>query len=222
MKAPATPTPQRAAEFTSTPGANRVEQYSARLTGVHLRTIMESGYHHSPSNQPIEGILEAAQKVLYVPGFSDDDTQLLRGAGVVTCEERWGKGPHTSGNRSAAFPTDTDYRNFIHVQFTCDMVDEALLFYLDEHKDRPASAAALTYLEEVINGWGKAKTVGNDPVLLGFKFWFDRGQTTAQSYADGHLFYKLNVMPVGIMEWLEVERGIDINMATNALGLASS
>lgn len=207
---------------TANVGATRDEQYSARLLGVHLRTIMENGYHHSPSNRAINGIEGAAQKVLYVPGFSDDDTQLLRGAGVVTCEERWGKGPHTSGNRSAAFPTDTDLRNFIHVQFIIDMVDEAILYFLDEHKDRNASPAKLTYVEEVINSWGKAKTVGNDPELLGFKFWFDRQKTTLASYADGKVNFKLDLMPVGIMEWMQVERGIDINLASNALGLASS
>lgn len=207
---------------TAIAGATRDDPYSARLLGVHLRTIMENGYHHSPSNRPIEGIEDAAQTILYVPGFADDDTQLLRGAGVATCEERWGKGPHTSGNRSASFPTDTDMRNLIHVQFIIDMVDEAILFFLDEHKDRNASPAKLSYVEEIVNAWGRSKTTGNDPELLDFRFRFDRTKTTTQSYADGKISWKLDLMPVGIMEWLQVERGIDIELARNPLGLATA
>ena len=72
-----------------------------------------------------------------------------------------------------------------------------------------------------MNDWGKAKTTGTDPVLLGFKFRFDREQTTAQSYADGQIYWKCDLMPVGIMETLTVERAIDINLARDPLGLAA-
>ena len=213
--------PHMEAVDTETPNATRIEPYSPTLLGVHLRSIMQYGYHHSPSNRPIYG-RKPSQKILYVPGQSDDDTQLLRGAGVVTCEERYGKGPHTSGNRSAAFPTDTNMKNFIHVQLIADMLHEAIVFFLDEHKDRNASPAKLNYVEGLINDYGLAKTVGTDPELLGFKFFFDRTKTTVQSYSDGHVFWQLRFMPVGLMEWLTVESAIDINLATNALGLAQA
>ena len=61
-----------------------------------------------------------------------------------------------------------------------------------------------------------------DPELLGFRFWFDREQTTVQTYADGHIFWKMRWMPVGVMEWLTVEDGIDINLARDPLGLAQA
>jgi len=213
--------PHMEAVDTETPNATRIEPYSPTLLGVHLRSIMQYGYHHSPSNRPIYG-RKPAQKILYVPGQSDDDTQLLRGAGVVTCEERYGKGPHTSGNRSAAFPTDTNMKNFIHVQLIADMLHEGIVFFLDEHKDRNASPAKINYVEGLVNDFGLAKTVGTDPELLGFKFFFDRTRTTVQSYSDGHVFWTLRFMPVGLMEWLTVESAIDINLATNALGLAQA
>lgn len=202
-------------------GETMLTPYSATLMGVHLASIMAHGYHHSPSNRPIEG-RKPAQQIRYTPGMADDDTQLLRGAGVVTCEERWGKGAHTSGNRSAAFPTDTNMKNFIHVQLIADMLHEAVLYFLDQHKDRNAGPATLSYIEGLINDWGKAKTVGTDPVLLGFKFWFDRTQTTPQSYADGHIYWKMKWMPVGLMEWLTVEEAIDINLASDPLGLSAA
>jgi phage tail sheath protein FI len=98
-----------------TNGGERLDPYSSRFIGVWLRTIMDNGYHHSPSNRPIYGIEGSEVPVLYVPGDKQSDVQLLRDAGIVTVEERYGKGPHTSGNRSSAHPTDTDMRNFLHV-----------------------------------------------------------------------------------------------------------
>ena len=134
-------------DLSANAGKAVAEPYSARLAGVMLRTVVEYGYHHSPSNRPIRGIEDAAQDILYIPGDLQSDMQLLRGAGIVTCEERWGKGPHTSGNRSAAFPVSTDMRGFIHVQYIEDVMDEAVLFFLDEWKDRNANPASIEYIE---------------------------------------------------------------------------
>lgn len=198
------------------------ETYSARLAGVMLRTVVEFGYHHSPSNRPIYGIEDAAQEVLYIPGDLQADTQLLRGAGIVTCEERWGKGPHTSGNRSAAYPTVTDMRNFIHVQYIEDVMDEAILFFLDEWKDRNANPASIEHIEDRINAWLGTKMSGSDPVLYDGKFAFDRQKTTAETIADGWLFWNLEYAPVSIMERLTVERWINIDLIDNALGLATA
>jgi len=196
--------------------------YSSVHLGVWLRSIIEYGYHHSPSNRPIYGMEDSAQEVHYIPGDHQSDPQLLRGAGVVTVEERWGKGIHTSGNRSAAYPTDTDYRNFNHVQYTTDMIDEAVLFYLDDWKDRNASAAAIEFIEERINRYVKSKTTGDDPALYDGRFWFDRTQTTPESVAEGQFFYQLDIMPVSVMERITVERGINIELVRNPLGLANS
>jgi phage tail sheath protein FI len=197
------------------------EPYSARFAGVMLRTVVEHGYHHSPSNRRIE-CEAAAQDVLYIPGDMQSDVQLLRGAGIITCEERWGKGPHTSGNRSAAYPTVTDMRNFIHVQYIEDVMDEAILFFLDEWKDRNANPASIELIEDKINAWLGTKMTGSDPTLYDGRFFFDRQKTTPETVADGWLFWKLDYVPVGIMERLTVERWINIDLIRNALGLATS
>lgn len=148
--------------------------------------------------------------------------QLLRGAGIVTVEQRWGKGLRSSGNRSAAFPTVTDYRNFIHVQYTEDVLDEAILFFLDEWKDRNATPSSLDFIEDKINAYLGTKMTGSDPVLYGGRFWFDREKTTPETVADGWFFWKLEYMPVSIMERLTVERWINIDLARDPLGLVNA
>ncbi len=203
-------------------GGERLDPYSSRFIGVWLSTIMEHGYHHSPSNRPIYGIEGSEVPVLYIPGDKQSDVQLLRDAGIVTVEERYGKGPHTSGNRSSAHPTDTDMRNFLHVQFIEDMLDEATIAYLDQHKDRNGSPARIEFLEQGMNDFLKSKMIGDDPALYGGQFRFDRTRTTTASVAQAQFYWKLEYAPVGIMERMTVDRNIDLNLISNALGLASS
>ncbi|WP_299773150.1 hypothetical protein [uncultured Tateyamaria sp.] len=203
------------------PGQTRLDPYSSRFAGVWLSTIMENGYHHSPSNRPIFGIEESETPVLYIPGDATSDVQGLRDAGIVTVEERWGKGPHTSGNRSSAWPTDTDMRNFLHVQFIEDMLDEGVISFLDQHKDRNGNLARIEFLEEQINDWLKSLMIGDDPVLSGGQFRFDRTKTTRTSVAQGQYFWRLDYAPIGVMERITVDRNIDLNLLGNALQLAA-
>ncbi len=210
-------------DTTSAQAGQPVAQpFSPRLCGVWLNTVMTYGPHHSPSNRPILGIEEMAQKVVYIPGDASADTQLLRGAGIVTAEERWGKGAHTAGNRSMAYPTKTDMRNFLHVLYMQHILDEAVLFFLDEWKDRNANPANIEMIEDRINAYLGGKKAGDDPWIYDGRFWFDREKTTPETVADGHLFWKLEWAPVGIMERLTVERWINIDLIRDPLGLATA
>lgn len=198
----------------------RLSPYSATFLGHWLSTIVEYGYHHAPSNRPL--VLEDTETpVTYIPGDKSDDIQLLRGAGIVTTEERYGKGPHSSGARSSAYPTDTDLRNLLHVQFIEDMLDEEVIEFLDQHKDRNMPLARIEFIEEQVNARLKTLASGDDPVLYDGHFRFDRTQTTKTSVANQQFFYRTDYAPVGIGETLTVDRNIDLNLIGNALGLAA-
>lgn len=201
-------------------GEERLSPYSSAFAGRWLSTIMENGYHHSPSNHAL--VLEDTEvPVTYIPGDPSSDVQLLRAAGIVTVEERYGKGPHTSGNRSSAYPTDTDMRNLLHVQFIEDMLDEEVIHYLDQHKDRNGNPARIEFVEERVNDRFKALMSGDDPVIYGGQFRFDRTKTTRASVADQQFYWRTDYAPVGVMETLTVDRNIDLNLISNALGLAA-
>lgn len=200
-------------------GGTRLDPYSSRLAGVWLRTIVEEGYHHSPSNREILGIEDTEVPVTYIPGDASSDVQSLRAAGIVTIEERWGKGPHTSGNRSSAYPTDTDMRNFLHVQFTEDMIHETVLHYLDQFKDRAGTLARIEFIEERVNNWLHG-LVGAG-ILSGARFAFDRTRTTSDTVANGQYFYRLEWAPIGVMERITVDANIDLTLLGDALGLAA-
>ncbi len=112
-------------------------------------------------------------------------------------------------------------RNFLHVQLIEDMLDESVLAYLDQHKDRNGNVARIEFIEEGINDFLKGKMIGDDPVIYGGQFRFDRTQTTRASVAQGQFYWKLDYAPVGVMERITVDRNIDFNLISNALGLAA-
>lgn len=203
-------------------GNERLDPYSARFAGVWLRSIIENGHQHSPSNRPIFGIEGAAQPVLYIPGDHQSEVQGLRSVGIVTVEERYGKGPHTSGNRSAAHPTDSDMRNFLHVQFTEDMLIEEGLHFLDQYKDRNVTPQLLELLEDRMNGYLRGKMTGDNPVISDGQFRFDRTKTTKETASQGHFYFNMPWAPVGIAERITVTQHIDLNLLGNALGLATA
>lgn len=195
--------------------------YSPVLAAIWMRYIVEVGYHHSPSNREII-CEEPAQECLYIPGDFTSDVQEMRANGIVTCEERHGKGPHTSGNRSMAWPTDTNMRNFLHVQLIEDVLHEAVLHYLDQWKDRNGNPANIELVEDRINAYGLGKTTGKDPALSGFRFAFDRQQTTTATVAEGHYYWTMKWAPVGVMEWLTVNDWIDTDLLGDPLGLSTA
>lgn len=208
-------------DTATTAGEAVARWYSPVLAAIWLRYIVEVGYHHSPSNRPIV-CEEPAQEVLYIPGDFSSDAQALRANGVVTCEERHGKGPHTAGNRSLAWPSDTNMRNLLHVQLIEDVLHEAILHFLDQWKDRNGNPANLELVEDRINAYGIGKTVGKDPALSGFRFAFNRDKMTSNDVADMHYYWTMRWAPVGVMEWLTVEDWIDTDMLGDPLGLSTS
>lgn len=199
----------------------RLDPYSPHFLGVWLSSILEYGYHYSPSNRPLSGIEELEVPVTYIPGVANSDPQLLRAAGIVTAEARYGKGPHTSGNRSAAYPTDTDMRNFLHVQLIEDVLDESVIHYLDQFKDRTGSPARIETMEEGINAFLRSQMTGDDPAISDGHFRFDRTRTTAATVAQGQFYWSLQYAPTGVMEDIIVDRNIDLALITDALGLAA-
>lgn len=202
-------------------GNEMVDPYCTRFMGVWLSSIMEYGYQHSPSNRPVRGVERSEIPVNYIPGDAASDPQVVRGAGMVTVEQRYGKGLHTSGNRSLAYPADTDMRNLMHVLFIEDMLDEMVIHYLDQVKDRNMPPAALENHENQINDKLKSMMAGENPVILGGEFRFNRTKTTKASIAEMTFYYRLKYAPPGIGETITTERSIDLNMLASAYGLAS-
>ena len=55
-------------DTSATAGQEIDQPLSLRMLGRMLSTVVEFGYHHSPSNRAIEGTEGPSQEVLYIPG----------------------------------------------------------------------------------------------------------------------------------------------------------
>lgn len=196
-----------------------LQPFSQHYTGVLIATDLSQGYHYSPSNREMVDVFGLERDIAFYPDDYQSDTDLLNGAGIVTVMNMFGSGFRTWGNRSAAFPTSIDMKNFIHARRIFDMVHEAALYYLLRRIDMLGDLDMLEMVEEDVNAFLRQKQ--GDKAIYGGRFRFDRTKTTSRTVADGQYFYNLAMMPMGIVERLTVDSYLDISFAKTALGLSS-
>lgn len=207
-------------EIEDTTGAaeTRLDPLSSRLAGLIIATDLSQGWHHSPSNREIKGVVGTEVDINFYPSDYQNDTNFLNEAGIVTCMRSFATGYRAFGNRSAAFPTSAHVENFIHARRTLDMIHEAIIFFVMNYVDRLGSSANVEAAEEGVNAYLRSKT-GN--AIYGGDFRFDRVKNTAEQIADGRFYYKLRCHPMSVMERITIDSYVDTSFISNALQLAA-
>ena len=200
-------------------GDDRLEPLSQRLVGVMIQTDLTQGYHHSPSNREIRGVVGSEVDINFYPSDYQNDTNFLNEAGIVTCMRSFATGYKVFGNRSAAFPTSSHVENFIHARRILDQIHEAIIFFTMQYVDRIGTVLNIEALEEGVNRYLRRKI--GDGVLYGGTYVFDREKNTADEIADGRFHYKLEVHPISVMERITTHSYVDTKFINNALALAA-
>lgn len=206
-------------EDTTGAAETRLDPLSSRLAGVIIATDLEQGWHHSPSNREIKGVVDLEVPINFYPSDYQNDTNFLNEAGIVTAMRSFATGFRTFGNRSAAFPTSSHVENFIHARRILDMTHEAIIFYLMNYVDRLGTRQNVEAAEEGINAYLRAKI--GDGVFYGATFRFDTAKNTAEQIADGRFFYRLECHPTSVMERITVDSYVDTKFIADALSLAA-
>ncbi|MFG1409511.1 phage tail sheath subtilisin-like domain-containing protein [Xanthobacter sp. VTT E-85241] len=196
-----------------------LQPYSQHYAGVMVATDLAEGYHFSPSNHEMADVRGVERDISFYPGDYSSDTNALNEVGITTVMNMFASGFRTWGNRTLAFPTSIDQKNFVYVRRIFDMVHESILYYTLQRTDRPGTLAFLSAVEEDVNLFLRAKE--GEGVLYGGAFRFNRTKTTSRTVADGQFYYTLKMAPVGITERLTVESVLDLSYTTAALGLAA-
>lgn len=209
----------RVEDKESTIGGTMLDPLSSRLAGVMIATDLDQGWHHSPSNREIKGVVDMEVPINFYPSDYQNDTNLLNEAGIVTCMRSFATGYRTFGNRSAAFPTWAHVENFIHARRILDMTHEAIIFYLMNYVDRLGTRQNVEAAEEGVNAYLRSKI--GDGVFYGADFRFDREKNTPEQIADGRFFYKLRCHPTSVMERITVDSFVDTRFIADALSLAA-
>lgn len=205
-------------EDTTGAAETRLDPLSSRLTGLIVATDLSEGWHNSPSNRELKGVVDTEVPINFYPSDYQNDTNFLNEAGIVTCMRSFATGFRAFGNRSAAFPTSSHVENFIHARRILDMIHEAIIFFTMNYVDRLGSAAMVEAVEEGVNAYLRTKT---GEAIYGGTFRFDRTKNTAEQIADGRFYYKLSCHPMSVMERITVDSYVDTAFITDALALAA-
>lgn len=173
----------------------RLQPLSIRAAGLRAKVDNDNGYWWSSSNQELLGVIGLERPLTARVDDPNSEVNLLNENGITTVFNSFGTGLRLWGNRTAAWPTVTQMKNFENVRRTKDIVDESIRYSSLQFADRPITQGLIDSVVESVNGFGR-KLIG-DSALLGFECWYDPARNPQTELELGHLLfnYKLTVPP---------------------------
>lgn len=201
--------------YDTATNTERLEPFSQRLAGVIAKVDHEKGYWWSPSNNEILGITGIERPITASITDSQSEANLLNENGIVTVFNSFGTGYRVWGNRSAAFPTQTDPRNFISVTRTADIIAESIEFSTAQFLDRPITVVIDGVLS-MVNAFLRT-LIGRGAIVDG-KCWFPKDKNPPDQLAAGRLHFDYSIMPPTPAERITFTQIIDINLLKKLTG----
>lgn len=188
----------------------KLQPYSQRLAGVIAAKDIEKGYHWSPSNTEIQGIVGVEKQLTSMINDPTSEVNTLNEAGIVTVFNSFGTGFRTWGNRSAAFPSSTLPTNFINVRRTADILHESVEYSMLQFIDYPIDNGLIDSICETVNQF--IRTLIGRGALIDGKCTFNQDKNPTTELANGHLLFDIEFMPPTPAERITFESFIDIEL----------
>lgn len=188
----------------------KLQPYSQRLAGVIAAKDVEKGYHWSPSNTEIKGIIGLERQLTSMINDPTSEVNALNEAGVVTIFNSYGSGFRTWGNRSAAYPSLTHPTNFINVRRTADILHESVEYSMLQFMDYPIDNGLIDAICETVNQF--IRTLIGRGALIDGKCTFNADKNPATEIANGHLVFDIEFMPPTPAERITFESFINIEL----------
>ena len=188
----------------------KLQPYSQRLAGVIAAKDIEKGYHWSPSNTEIKGIVGVEKQLTSMINDPTSEVNTLNEAGIVTVFNSFGTGFRTWGNRSAAFPSSTLPTNFINVRRTADILHESVEYSMLQFIDYPIDNGLIDSICETVNQF--IRTLIGRGALIDGKCTFNQDKNPTTELANGHLLFDIEFMPPTPAERITFESFIDIEL----------
>lgn len=168
---------------------------SGYVAGLTARVDRDEGYHVSPSNHVIGGIVGAGRPVDYAMGDPDTEANFLNEHGIATIIRD--NGYRLWGNKT----TSTDpLTAFLSVRRTHDVIADSIEAAHKVFMDRPFSVQLLLDIANTVNQF--LRQLRQRQVILGGRVWIDPGKNTATSWVAGHLFVDYDAEAPAPMERL--------------------
>lgn len=196
--------------YDSESDSNILQPYSQRLAGVIAAKDINKGYHWSPSNTEINGIVGVEKQLTSMINDPTSEVNTLNEAGIVTVFNSYGSGFRTWGNRSAAFPASTHPTNFINVRRTADILHESVEYSMLQFIDFPIDNGLIDSISESVNAF--IRTLIGRGALIDGKCYYNPDKNPVTEIANGHLLFDVEFMPPTPAERITFESFIDIEL----------
>ena len=196
--------------YDSASDSNILEPYSQRLAGVMAAKDVDKGYHWSPSNTEIKGIIGVEKQLTSMINDPTSEVNTLNEAGIVTVFNSYGTGFKTWGNRSAAYPTSTNVTNFINIRRTADILHESVEYSMLQFIDYPIDNGLIESITETVNSF--IRTLIGRGALIDGKCTYNVDKNPVTEIANGHILFDVEFMPPVPAERITFESFIDIEL----------
>ena len=201
--------------YDTATNTERLEPFSQRLAGVIAKVDHEEGYWYSPSNHEILGIIGVERPITCAINDPNTEANLLNENGIVTIFNSFGTGYRVWGNRSAAWPTKSDPKNFISVRRTADIIAESIEYATLQFLDKPITVAIDGVLS-MVNAF--IRTLIGRGALVDGKCYFLKDKNPETELANGHLTFTYEIMPPTPAERITFEQVINIELLKKLIG----
>jgi phage tail sheath protein FI len=186
------------------------------IAGAQAQKDLTVGFHHSASNTKLQGVT-GLERPIYADIMDPAcEANLLNGAGFITIFNSFGTGYRTWGNRSAAFPGNSDPDNFICVHRTATIIEDSICAFSMGYIDQPITNGLIDQLLQDVNAYLNM-LFGLGAVSEGAVAWFDEAKNPPQLRADGKLRICYRFLPPAPLENLIYESYIDVSLAVKGV-----
>lgn len=187
--------------------------YSAFMAGVRAAVDNNEGFWVSASNHEIKGITGVETNISASVNDPTSDANKLNEKGITTVFNTFGSGIRTWGNRSAAFPTNTDPDNFLAVRRTADILQESVEQACLQFIDQPITQGWIDSVRESVNSF--IRTLVGRGALIDGVCKFIKEDNPATELAAGHVTFYIDFMSPTPAERITFNSLINIDYLTS-------
>lgn len=186
--------------------------YSAFMAGIRASVDNAEGFWASASNHEIKGITGAERNISAAISDPNSEANQLNENGITTIFNTFGSGIRTWGNRSAAFPTNTQPDNFIAVRRTADVIQESVEQACLQFLDQPITQGWIDSVRESVNSF--IRTLVQRGALIDGVCKFITEDNPSTELAAGHVTFYIDFMPPTPAERITFNSFINIDYLT--------
>jgi hypothetical protein len=129
------------------------------------------------------------------------DANMLNGQGVITALN-WIGGWRSWGNRTAAYPADTDVKDmFINVRRMFDYIGNTVVLTIWQKVDEPGNRRLIDAVVNSLQLW--LDGLSNQGALLGARIEFDQSENPTTELLNGHYVFHIYLAVPTPAEWLD-------------------